>query len=345
MPRPARRDRRRAPRRARSRSPWSTVSGSITGGHRFLFSTASSLPSVLASVSSRCTLRSASASGCARGVERLRGRGYARPRARRLFRLRRAPPARRRAPRRGRRDRARRCRSRQVRRRYWPSSASQPRGALLVLAQRAPQLVAPRGEIGERGGQFGERSFPLRRAPHRRRATRSSTPVTPLGARRRFGLERVLFARRAAPAPLRRRRRACARARGRRRIGRAGGRARRCAPWRALPRARGSRGRAISRCSAAAALASASRSAGRLAATSAWRVDGLRLLAGALGDLAHCLVLGAARLRSTSAGRASQRRWNSSASVAAHLCRKCCGSAPPAAPASSATRPGRRAGR
>ena len=44
-------------------------------------------------------------------------------------------------------------------------------------------------------------------------------------------------------------------------------------------------------------------------------VDGLRLLAGALGNDADCLVLAALGCRSTSLRRAIQRRWNSSASV------------------------------
>ncbi len=66
------------------------------------------------------------------------------------------------------------------------------RRALRVIAERRLQLIAARGQIGERAGQFGE-GF-LRGGE--RRVGRGDAPVDvgePQGARLRFGLERLLL--------------------------------------------------------------------------------------------------------------------------------------------------------
>ena len=44
----------------------------------------------------------------------------------------------------------------------------EPRGALLVIVQRRLQLIAPRRQIGERAGQFGEGFFRRRERRFRR---------------------------------------------------------------------------------------------------------------------------------------------------------------------------------
>ena len=118
---------------------------------------------VLASVSSRCTPRSAAASGAraASICSRARGMRDFGARARRS-RLRPAPPARRRAP------------SASAGRSGCAAAGRgqagfdigefglEPRGALLVIAQRRLQLVAARRQIGERAGQFGKGLFRCR---------------------------------------------------------------------------------------------------------------------------------------------------------------------------------------
>ena len=105
---------------------------------------------------------------------------------------------------------------------------------------------------------------------------------------------------------------------------------------RSLARAssRSSASRAMSRrCSAAAALASASRRAGSPAARLGLARGCLRLLAGARGDDADSLVLGALGIAEFGAGgdpaQMQQQRFD-----APHLAARYCDSAPPAAPAS-----------
>ena len=211
--------------------PFSTVSRSIAGGHSFFASTSISLASAFASASSRPTRRSASASGpratsspwraaeCAASV-----RSAAASAA--VTALCAASAA--------------------------PASADDIRRAVLGLVQagklgldladlplephqprrmvghRAFELVAPRHEVGERAGQFAERLLDLgeRRLGRASRAPRPRPRVPP---RRPSPASGRLPRWRAAPAPLRRRRAAAARARYPGRTAPGGGRARRCA--------------------------------------------------------------------------------------------------------------------
>ena len=123
----------------------------------------------------------------------------------------------------------------------------------------------------------------------------------------------------------------CARARCPPRTARAAGRARRCARWRAFPRA-SSVSRAIRRrCSAAAALASSSRSGGSSGGGFAWRVAASRLRAGASATRAHAQILGALGFRDFGVGARPSADDNSVAS-ALRTSAETCGSAPPGAP-------------
>ena len=148
----------------------------------------------------------------------------------------------------------------------------QPRQPLVVLAHRMFQRMSPRAQLGERRrelvagflrglqGRFGLRDALI-------------DAGAPLLVGRALALQRVRFGGEPRPARRSHRRPSGARARCRHRAEGACGRARPCVPWRAPPRARVSRAPTVSRCSAAAALASASRSAGSSAAASAWCLD------------------------------------------------------------------------
>ena len=135
------------------------MSASITGGQRFLLSTANSLPMVLASVSSRCTERSAATSGAARRVHLLARRDVSRFRGARD-----ALGVGKRGLRRGERGGQRRQVGRAAPGRHQAGFdvdefGGELFGALAVVAQSGLQLIAPGGEIGQRAGEFGEGFF------------------------------------------------------------------------------------------------------------------------------------------------------------------------------------------
>ena len=132
----------------------STETWSITGGHRLRVSSDSIWPSVFASVSSRCTRFSDSASAGARGVEFgarivVRGLGgdgggfrFGQRRLRALDRL-------------GERGMVAALERRQFALDLG-DFAGDAGDALALLARGVLELVALGGEIGERGGQIGE---------------------------------------------------------------------------------------------------------------------------------------------------------------------------------------------
>ena len=161
--RAAHRDRRRARRPAPSRNHCRRPASRSTGGQRFLLSTANSLPMVLASVSSRCTPRSAVASGSR--VASISARAWvcatSAPRAAASASASAACAVASAAP--------------SVARSGSPlpvairpasilaSSACEPRGALLVIGKRGLQLIAPRRQIRQRAGQLGKGFFGRRK--------------------------------------------------------------------------------------------------------------------------------------------------------------------------------------
>ncbi len=164
--RPAHRDRRPARRRAPFRSPCVTVIASITGGHRFLLSTASSLPMVLASVSSRCTPLLGGGERRARGVDLFARACVCAASAACAAVSASASAA------------CALCERRRQRRQIGRAAVGrgqagidigelgfEPCRALLVLAQAACKLIAARRQIGERAGQFGEGFLRRRQAP------------------------------------------------------------------------------------------------------------------------------------------------------------------------------------
>ena len=217
----------------------------MIGGHRFLVSPLTILEIVRASVSSRCTRLSASVERRARGFQRLpRGdvRGFAglrggfEARQRLLRGL----------------DRRRSSASRSPRppvscgelllvRRDVGDLLVEPGEPVAMGADAGFELVALGGEVGERGGQFGELLLGL----GQRRLGFGDALVDAgalLDARLDLFLQLGVF----GVEPLQRdvgvRRSAAARGRCRLRTASGGGRVRRRAPWRALPRGRAARG-------------------------------------------------------------------------------------------------------
>ena len=340
--RPARRDRRRARRRAPSRSPSRPRCGRSPAATGSGSRATAACDSVLASVSSRCTRFSASASGVARGVEIRRARRCARPRRRR----RRLPPRSARPARLRPRRRAGRCRRlcsvgqfaldrRRFRRRCAAARSACSRAAF-------SKLIALRGEVGERGGQFGEdllgggeRAVGLGDA--------GVDAAAAAGAFARFRADRLFLGGEPRQRGFGVGGERWLRARCRRRTARAAGRARRCGPWRALPRGRGL-ARDVEPVQRGAGARLGLAQSGSAAAASAWRLE-------ASASAPRCGRRPRARTGPWRARPRPPRRSRRSSAGDRASPRPCapaprpCDSGSPAAPASSARRSGRRAGR